>query len=338
MLFRSNVSSGTTQKTPKIIQLSNQNWTESLYNYIRNAADTGLHKNIVFMCTLPFVTAGSTTFLPAFLSGLKYIVVKEDTAPEALVHYIKKHKVTRLYLTPSRLLELLEWGKAQNETLPSLKQIITGTERMPPLRLREAIEYFGPIIYLGYGMVEALPPLTLLSPKEYSKLNSVGRVAKGVKIKFLKDDRIAIRTKTVSDGYLDNPEVNSERFKRGWFYSDDYGYMDEEGFLYVWGRKEEILTLEPRRIFAKELEERLSRIPCIHRCMAMRKNGKVYVFASLRKEMDPGEAEQEIYRFCTAASGDIIMPDRIIIKRRLPINSLGKLDRRALIEDTGWQK
>ncbi len=332
-----NVSSGTTQKTPKIVQLSNQNWTESLYNYIRNA-DAGLNKDIVFLCMLPFVTAGSTTFLPSFLSGLKYIIVKEDTSPEALVHYIKKHKVTRLYLTPSRLLELLEWGKAKSEKLPSLKQIITGTERMPPLRLREAIEFFGPIIYMGYGMVEALPPLTLLSPKEYCKLDSVGRIAKGVKIEILKDGRIAIRTKTVSNGYLDNPGANSERFKRGWFYSDDYGYLDKEGFLYVWGRKEEILTTEPRHIFAKELEERLYRISFIHRCMAIGKNGKVYVFASLRKEMDPKEAEQEIYGLCTAGLDGLIMPDRIIIKRRLPINSLGKLDRRTLVEDTVWQK
>jgi len=327
-----NLSSATTSKTPKIIRLSDTNWIESLYGYIRNATLKTAQRN-VFFCSVPLLTAGSTTFLPCLLSGFSCLVVKETIAIEHVVSYSIQYNVTRLYITPSRLLELLEWCKIHNQHFSALESIVTGTERIPTLRLKEAIDYFGPIISVGYGMAEALPPISLLSPGVYHKLGSVGKIAKGVKIKITDEGRIAIKSKTVSMGYLDNPTETSQHFKDGWFYSDDYGYIDKDKYLYIFGRKEEILTESPRRIFAKEAEDKLYTLAFINRCAVLSRNAQMYIFASLREAIGNDQAKNAIQKIFDENFKNILALKKIIIKEALPINAFGKLDRRRLEEE-----
>jgi long-chain acyl-CoA synthetase len=327
-----NLSSGTTQKTPKIVRLTENNWIESLYGYLSNSRFNP-HKKIIFLSTLPLITAGSTTFLPAFLAGITYVIIKEDTPVNALAGYINEYRVNRLYITPSRLLELLEWAKQHNQQLSSLDDIITGTERIAPNILKAAISFFGPKIFVGYGMVEALPPITMLTPEDYHTLGSAGRASKGVKIKILNDGRIAIKSKTVSAGYLDNPEENLKCFKQGWFYTNDYGLLDKNGYLYILGRKEDILTEEPRRIFSPEIEDKIYELPFIKQCAVIKKNGRFVLFVSLREELSPQEGKDKIAGFCKENLKGLLVPDVIIIKDTLPVNYLGKLDRKRLREE-----
>ena len=327
-----NVSSSTTQKIPKIVQLTDNNWVESLYGYLRNS-EAPLSKENIFLCTVPFLTAGSTTFLPSLLAGLTHIMVKEDATAEGLVTHIKRYNVNRLYITPSRLLELLEWCKANDERLTSLKSIITGTEKFPALRLKEAINFFGPIITVGYGMVEALPPIAMLSPKDYHKLESAGRIARGVKVKITDDGRIALKCATVAGGYLDNADESTQCFRDGWFYSSDYGYIDTDNYLYILGRKEEMLTESPRRIFAKEVEDKLYTLTFINRCAALAKNAEVYIFVSLREAMESEQAKNGILRVFEENFKNTLSLKEIIVKENLPINAFGKLDRRKMREE-----
>ena len=331
-LFSLNLSSGTTQKTPKIVRLTSKNWIESLYNYVRNSEEIGNKQN-VFLCALPLATAGSTTFLPSMLAGVTQVVTKENPSCEVLADYIKTYKVNILYITPSRLLEFIEWCKQNKEQPESLKKIITGTERFPAQKLKDAIGFFGPIIYVGYGMVEALPPISMLTPGDYHKLDSVGRVARGVKVKILDDGRIAIKSKTVAEGYLDNPDESAYCFKDGWFYTSDYGCLDKDGFLYIFGRKEEILAEKPRRIFASEVEDKLYALPFVKRCAVIKKGAQVGIFASLKQDADKEEAKNRIIRLVEDSSLD--SETLVVIKEDLPVNALGKLNRRALSEEIG---
>lgn len=327
-----NLSSATTQRIPKIIQLNDSHWIASFYGYLKNST-ARLNKENVFLCAVPYLTAGSTTFLPALAAGFTYIVIKEDIADGLMVNYIKKYQVNRLYITPSRLIELVSWCQANNQRLKSLESIITGTERIPAACLKEAIDFFGPIISVGYGMVEALPPLAILSPQEYPHLESAGRITRGVKIKITADGGIAIKSKTVSRGYLDNADENAKCFKDSWFYSNDYGYIGKDNFLYVLGRKEEILTNEPRRIFAKEIEEKLHELSFIRRCAALAKEKRIFIFASLRAPLDAEKARDKILEIFNQTFGSMFRIEKIIIKESLPINALGKLDRRSLAEE-----
>lgn len=324
-----NLSSGTTQKTPKIIQLTGRNWVESLYGLLISS-DSTMNKKIVFCCTLPLITAGSTTFLPLMLAGATNLIMREDFPLENLVYDIKKYHVNHLYITPSWLIELLEICKQHNEHLLEVEKITTGTESIPPLRLKELIDFFGPKIYVGYGMVEALPPIAMLTPKDYHKLDSAGKPAEGVEIKILDNGRIAVRSKTVCKGYLDGLDENIDCFREGWFHTNDYGHIDKDGYLYILGRKEEILVEEPELIFAREVEDKLYELPFIKRCMAARRNGQIVIFASLRQRLEEQEAKNKISEFYKANLTELPALSEVIIRERLPINPLGKLDRRNL--------
>ena len=322
-----NLSSGTTQKTPKIVKLTEQNWVESLYNYLRNTHIQPRHK-IVFLCTLPLVTAGSTTFLPSLLAGISYVIIKETSSISNILFYIKKYNVNRLYITPSRLLELMDWCEQENEHLSPLEQIITGTEPFPASRLKEAIDFFGPIIYVGYGMVEALPPLSMLYPEDYGDQGNVGRVAQGVRVKIDADGKIAIKSKTVSPGYLGNPVESQQRFKNGWFYSNDYGFLDERGYLHILGRQEDIIATTPKRIFAEEVEALVYDLPFVKEAAVKGQDGRISVFIALREEIIKKEAERAVREKLKE-----ILPDAqitVVIKNDLPINYMGKLDKKSL--------
>lgn len=327
-----NLSSASTKKTPKIIRLSDANWIESLYGYISNARLKTAQCN-VFFCTVPLLSAGSTTFLPALLAGFSCLVAKETISIECMVSYITRYNVTRLYITPSRLIELLEWSKMRNQHFSSLESIITGTERVPTSRLKEAIDYFGPIISVGYGMAEALPPISLLSPHDYQKLGSVGKIAKGVRIKIAGDGRIAVKSKTVSLGYLGNPDETSARFKDGWFYSNDYGFVDKDNFLYILGRQEEIILTKPRLLFAKEIEEKVYELSFIKRCAVFARAEKIYIFISLRQPIESAQAQEKISAVFNEYFAGSLRIEEIIVKDDLPINAFGKLDRRRLEEE-----
>ena len=326
-----NLSSGTTGKVPKVVIVSDENWVSSLYGYIRNAT-IPLGPKETFLCTVSFLAAGSATFLPAFASGMAYVVVKEDISYERIVAHIKTYHVTRLYLTPSRLIEFMEWCKKHKEKPAGLRNIITGTERLPTRVLREAIQYFGPIITVGYGMVEALPPLAMLSSKDLDRVTSAGLICKGVRIKITPEGGIAIKGKTVSYGYLNNPEETKKRFFEDWFYSNDYGWIDRDRYLYVLGRKEDIILDKPQRVFAGEIEEELvNAFDFIKHSAVLRTEAGIVVCVSLRGNATKPEADMKIRDFLSRTSLKVsIIPDKVMIMDELPINALGKLDRQKL--------
>ena len=237
-----NLSSGTTKRVPKIIPLTNQNWVSSLYSYIRNAGAKP-SKDVVFLSCIPMATAGSTTYLPLIFMGATAIIYPgAGFKDETVFNLIKRYKVNRLYLTPSWFLDFFEYCKEMEDNLPELENMLIGTEPMASRRFSEAVSFFGPKISVGYGMVEVLPPLTLLSNKEYEKsgkieeklLGSVGRVLKGVTVKIVDDQHwelgasevgtVAIKSKTRGLTYLNNKEAK-DHFVDEWFYSEDGFYI-----------------------------------------------------------------------------------------------------------------
>jgi long-subunit acyl-CoA synthetase (AMP-forming) len=218
-----------------------------------------------------------------------------------------------------------------------LKNIITGTEPFPKTRLYEAIKFFGPIIYVGYGLVEVLPPIAILGPADYEKLESVGKVLKGVEIKFDENGKIALKSKTVSAGYADNPSLNEYHFKDGWFYTNDYGYLDKDGYLYVKGREEDIVSRIPRPVFAREIEEKIYEFVFIRHCAVLPNEGYApHIVVSLTREMSEEEVKKLILDKISKSEGTLLWGQptpQIMVKDKLPINTVGKLDKRKLREE-----
>lgn len=339
-----NFSSGTTGR-PKGIMLTHGNWTASFYNYLLNSP-RAQRSHPTILHTLSSSTAGGTGFLPMFFIGAKNILLKKFD-PQQTLSLILKREINSFFTSSSLFIQLLDYCKQEtiNTSSLSLFGIVVGTEQLPQAKFKEAIEFFGPIIQRGYGMAEALPPLTLLRSKDYllkgpvrgdildeAKLLSVGRPLKGVRIKIV-DGRIAVQSAAVSAGYWNNPELTREHYKDGWFHTNDFGYFDQDGYLYVLGRKEDILMRDNNGlIFAGQLEEALHRHPAVLQACAFRTGESKIVACVSLKQGSKNITSDELVKFCADKLPKSALPDTVVILHELPLRATGKLDKTRIKE------
>ncbi len=131
----------------------------------------------------------------------------------------------------------------------------------------------GVTIYEGYGLTETTAGATLNITGNL-RIGSVGRPIPGTTIKIADDGEVLIQGPIVMRGYWQNDQANSEVFEGDrWFKSGDLGRLDEEGFLYIVGRKKElIVTAGGKNVAPAVLEDRLRAHPLVSQCMVVGDN------------------------------------------------------------------
>jgi len=153
----------------------------------------------------------------------------------------------------------------------------------------EIIEFFhsaGMLILEGYGQTEVSCFCTLNLPDDY-RLGSVGKALPGVELRINEEKEILVRGPIVFKGYLNQPELNQETLtKDGWIHTGDLGYLDEDGFLYVTGRKKEIIiTSGGKNITPANIENLLKNHPLIEQALVHGDKRK-YLTALLGLDME----------------------------------------------------
>ncbi|MCL2077561.1 MAG: AMP-binding protein [Oscillospiraceae bacterium] len=145
-----------------------------------------------------------------------------------------------------------------------LNRIFSGSAPLKP-ELIEAFKRYGIMLCQGYGLTETSPVVTAT---QYDKLNdkninSVGQVIPGCEVKIV-DDEIWVKGNNVMKGYYKNPEATAEVFDGEWFKTGDLGYLDEYGFLYINGRKKNVIIASGgENVYPEEIEQFLYGIPQI---------------------------------------------------------------------------
>ncbi len=124
----------------------------------------------------------------------------------------------------------------------------------------------------GYGLTETAPIVSAGTDKKY-KLGSVGPIFPSLEVRIANPDEdgigeIQVKGPSVMIGYYENEEANKESFVDGWFRTGDLGYLDNEGFLFISGRKKSVIVLKNgKNIFPEELENLVNRIEGISESM-----------------------------------------------------------------------
>jgi long-chain acyl-CoA synthetase len=131
----------------------------------------------------------------------------------------------------------------------------------------------GVTILEGYGLTETTAGATLNLTGAH-RVGSVGRPIPGTSIKIAEDGEVLIRGAIVMRGYWQNDAANAEVFdSEGWFKSGDLGKLDDEGFLYIVGRKKElIVTAGGKNVAPAVLEDRLRAHPLVSQCLVVGDN------------------------------------------------------------------
>ena len=124
----------------------------------------------------------------------------------------------------------------------------------------------------GYGLTETSPVVCAENCK-YIKYGSVGFPMKNVTVEIVdKDEKgigeLRVKGPNVMLGYYKNEEATNTVLKDGWYYTGDYGYIDPEGFIFITGRKKNMIVLKNgKKIFPEELEELVNKIDLVKESM-----------------------------------------------------------------------
>jgi acetyl-CoA synthetase len=186
--------------------------------------------------------------------------------PVAAVERIKRHKVTRAFLPPTALRQLMSVGAAAWEG-HSLRSIHSGGEKLTADALQWARETLGVVVDEIYGLTEA----SFLAGSAHrfypAAPESLGRPYPGQTLRVARDDgtnaapgevgelMVPCASPTLFLGYYGKPELTAARFRDGWFGTGDLMRYDEDGRLYYLGRKDDLIMSSGHRIGPGEIED-----------------------------------------------------------------------------------
>ena len=260
-------TSGTTSK-PKRVMLTN----EGLQNNIKAHSESlNFTENEVCLIQLPMVFGYCNTaqFLTHVYLGARIVINPYPFMAADFFKLVDRWKITNFTVVPSILIALARCKKLSFD-ISSLRVICFGGSAIPENYLREMIEKYPTISYVQtYGLTEAGPRVTTLPP-EYckEKIGSVGCAIPGVEIKIVDDSgmslpngekgEVIVKSKGMMKGYFRCYEETQAIIHNGWLHTGDLGYISEDNYLYIVGRKKNIIITGGQNVSPEEVEEVIS--------------------------------------------------------------------------------
>ncbi|MDD6043796.1 MAG: AMP-binding protein, partial [Eubacteriaceae bacterium] len=350
-------TSGTTSLA-KAVQLSHRNITSNIYalnvtEEVReddiNMAFLPYHHTFGMMAQMVVLSAGAAT---TYCDGLKYIqkniveykvsvfvcvpLLIESMYKKIMSTIKKQNKESKVKFAMKLSGFLLKFGidirrklfKEVHEQLGgNLRFIISGASGIDPEVLK-GFTAFGFDTVQGYGMTETSPVLTAESLVE-QRIGSIGKAVPGVELCIENPNEdgigeIVARGPNIMKGYFENPEATDEILEDGWLHTGDLGYMDKDGYLFICGRKKNVIVLKNgKNVYPEELEVLISSYPYVEENMVYgepkKKDGNENDLALVAKIVYKPDIMEEQYNATTEEEIEkIIKADIDRINDRLP--------------------
>lgn len=309
------------------------------------------------LTVMPLYHIGGKNFATAhFHRGTKNVLMPAFE-PGSVLETLIEHDVRCTLLAPT-MIKMLVDHLGDERFISSLKTIYYSSAPMPVSLLRQAIDKFGQIFMQFYGLTESGPSATVL-PKEDHKpggtrqeqrrLASAGRpmIYNDVQVVDVEDrvlphgqvGEVRIRAEQIMQGYWRNPEATSEALRDGWIYSGDYGEFDEDGYLYVVGRKKDVIKSGGENIYPREIEEILAAHPAIKEAAVVGAPDETWgeaVTAVVVLNQGHTLSADEVVAYCRGHLASYKKPRQVRFWDALPRSSLGKIVK-AEIRDFFWR-
>jgi crotonobetaine/carnitine-CoA ligase len=201
---------------------------------------------------------------------------------------------------------------------------------------------FGTTLIDLYGLTETLAPCTIMPIWGEHRRGSVGWPNFGMEVKIVDDNRkelpigemgeIAIKGEpgiSLFKEYYKNPEATAQELVEGWFYSGDYGKVDEEGYVYFMDRKKDVIQRAAENISAPEVERVLNDHPAVEESAVIAVPDPVRdeaVMAVVRFKEGASATEQELTEFCRKRMAKFKVPQYYVFQKEdFPKTSIGKI-------------
>jgi len=234
----------------------------------------GPNENSVGMCVYPMFHMGGVAWTCVNVyAGLTLVIVTTPPTPEKILSAIQQHRVTHFAAVPTLWTRLLEYPGFDDYDLSSLKIAMGASDAMPKELLEEVLRRTPASSPQMYALTEG-GFLTYLSPEDSTrKIGSSGKAHCQAEIQLVDENGNQVRQgevgEIISRGehqmsfYWDMPKETEGTIKDGWLYTGDLGRFDEDGHLYVVGRKKDMIISGGQNIYPAEIDRVLHMHPDI---------------------------------------------------------------------------
>jgi len=319
------------------------------HNALGSNSNIPLMEDDCWLAVLPFYHVGGLAILfRSALAGSSVYVMDRFNA-RRIGRLIDEKMVTHISLVPTMLERLIEERKLR--PFPgSLRAVLLGGAPVPEKLARMIIDRSIPAL-TTYGMTETASQIATLSPGDPpEKLRSSGRPLSQCEVKIIdaagrpvvkgSPGEIAVRGEIVFKGYL-GEEATDTFDSHGWFWTGDVGFFDDEGYLFVVGRKDAMFVSGGENINPREIENAAMGFPGVTESSVIavedeRWGHRPVLFVSIRIKPLPGAGARRavplLQAFLREHLPPIMVPDEIVVIDEFPRTTIGKIDKVKLRE------
>jgi acyl-CoA synthetase (AMP-forming)/AMP-acid ligase II len=345
-------TSGTTGRPKGVISVQRG----SIAQAIDTSLVTEANRSDVMLATTPFFTAGGMLRTLSWMYLGQTMVIHNRFDPEKVVDAIEKHKVTFTTFIPTMLMRTLKVLEDQpHRDVSSLRRISYGSAPVPPGLAQEAMERLGCDLQQRYGLTEAGGQLTILTPQDHRDavagkthlLASCGKETPQSQVRIVDEQgqelppgevgEIVAIAESNAVGYWNKPEESAKSFRPDGLYSGDFGYLDEEGYLYIAGRKTDMIISGGFNVYPAEIERVLGGHPNVDLVAvvgaASREWGETPVAVVVAKgDITEAELEAQLKTLARENLAGYKQPRAFQFRTELPLGPAGKILKREIKE------
>lgn len=329
-------TSGTTGM-PKGVMLTRENIVsniEAINDYMQNS----YKDNLLIVKPLYHSSTLTGELLVGINRGTAIYIYKGDFFPQKVVSVLNDYPITILCAVPSMIASILKY---KSKYAGQLRLVSVSGSYANRNLLEQALRTFQCEIYNVYGLTEASPRVTCLKVQNFlGKIESIGRTIRGVRVEICKENgeltmqaniegELVVSGSNVMKGYLDNIDQTKERIRDNKLYTGDIGYYDDDGFIYLTGRKDDMICRSGINIYPKTIEEVISKIDGVNEVFVFGVKDDFYsnkIVACIGA--DDYIKKGDVIKMCNKCN--VQSPDDVFLIHSLPKTQLGKIDREKI--------
>jgi acyl-CoA synthetase (AMP-forming)/AMP-acid ligase II len=354
-------TSGTTA-LPKGVMLTYNDFTAYVTANVELA--DGTPRGAALLCVPLYHIAGATNIMTSLFTGRRLVLLRQFDATEWL-ETVEREQVTHAFLVPTMVKQLIDHPEFSAHDLSSLQNLSYGGAQMPFPVIRRAIEMFPKTVGFvnAFGQTETTSTLTVLGPDDHRldgspeevelrlrRLKSIGRPLPDVELKVVGDDgeelpagqvgELWVRTPRVMKGY-GGGGANSSPLQDGWLPTHDMGWLDEDGYIFLAGRKDDMIIRGGENIAPAEVEAVLYSHPGVDEAAVIGIPDVEWgqrVAAVVVPRPGVTLTAEDITEFCRQRLASFKKPEVIHFLEALPRNPMGKVLKKDLRAQLGGER
>jgi long-chain acyl-CoA synthetase len=331
---------------PKGVMLTHRNIVDNTFSICQYLH---LTQDDIQMVVLPFFyVMGKSLLNTHFAAGGTIVINNQFAFPAAVIKEMIIEKVTGFSGVPSTFAYLVHRSPlaANRDKLTSLRYVSQAGGHMSKAikeELRRVLPTHTEIVVM-YGATEAAARLSFLEPSRFTdKMDSIGTAIPGVTLKVITENgqeaavgeigELVASGSNIMQGYWKNPEATASVLKNGWYHTGDQAYMDEEGFFFLVGRKDDLLKVGGHRLNPQEIEDILMESGFFVEAVVLGipdellGNKLATLGVISREECD----ENQVLAYCANHLPKYKIPSDFKFVKNLPKKTSGKIDRKACL-------